>query len=274
MDLLLSLFSWIFIFVIVTIPFYIHYKKPIWKGKYSEALINHKLFGLSDDYIVFKDLWFSNYGHSTQIDHLVVSPYGVFVIETKGYKGWILGGEYSEKWTQNIYGRKYEFYNPIRQNEGHVRFLRRLLKYSVDIPFIPIVVFNNDAKIKVHIREHLVVNRKHIRSSIKRYKDVVLSDETIKWITQSILANVIPAEKEIVRKHKENIKRRKNQVKQSISNGVCPICGGKLVLRRGKYGRFYGCSNYPQCRFVSGKRKNHSWLNLKIEECWHWLCNI
>ena len=30
----------------------------------------------------------------------------------------------------------------------------------------------------------------------------------------------------------------------------CPICKGKLVLRKGRYGDFYGCENYPDCKFT------------------------
>lgn len=95
---------------------------PMWKGKYSEKLVNNKIQELPEEYVVFNDLLFESSGYSTQIDHIVVSPYGVFVIETKGYKGWILGGENSEYWTQTIYKSKHQFYNPIKQNAGHVRF--------------------------------------------------------------------------------------------------------------------------------------------------------
>lgn len=66
---------------------------PMWKGKYSEKLVNNKIQELPEEYVVFNDLLFESNGYSTQIDHIVVSPYGVFVIETKGYKGWILGRE-------------------------------------------------------------------------------------------------------------------------------------------------------------------------------------
>ena len=101
---------------------------PEWKGKYSEKLAYHKMLELPDEYHIFNDLFFENNGYTTQIDHVVVSPYGVFVIETKGYKGWILGGENSDYWTQVIYKFKAQFYNPIKQNDGHVRFLRHILQ--------------------------------------------------------------------------------------------------------------------------------------------------
>lgn len=130
------------IILFITLAIFIKLKMPMWKGKYSEKLVYNEILELPEEYFIFNDLLFDSNGRSTQIDHIVVFPYGVFVIETKGCKGWILGGENSEYWTQTIYKSKYQFYNPIKQNEGHVRFLRHLLKCSVDIPFIPIVVFN------------------------------------------------------------------------------------------------------------------------------------
>lgn len=37
---------------------------------------------------------------------------------------------------------------------------------------------------------------------------------------------------------------------ESKAAGKCPRCGGELVKRNGRYGPFYGCSNYPQCRYT------------------------
>ena len=202
----------IILFLVLII--FIRLKMPMWKGKYSEKLVNNKIQELPEEYVIFNDLLFESNGYSTQIDHIVVSPYGVFVIETKGYKGWILGGENSEYWTQTIYKSKHQFYNPIKQNAGHVRFLRHLLRCSVDIPFIPIVVFNNDAELKVHI------------------------------------VNSIIADKEKLKQHKHNAKARQYRSSDLINQGICPQCGGQLLLRHGKYGTFYGCSNYPKCKFT------------------------
>lgn len=129
------------------------------KGKIAEKMVYHKLMQLPEEYHVIDDVLFMSNGRSTQIDHIVVSPYAVFVIETKGYKGWILGGENSEYWTQIIYKRKSTFYNPIHQNDGHIRFLKFLLKDLGNIPFVPIVVFNNEAELKVNVNTHIVVNR-------------------------------------------------------------------------------------------------------------------
>ena len=238
----------IILFLVLII--FIRLKMPMWKGKYSEKLVNNKIQELPEEYVIFNDLLFESNGYSTQIDNIVVSPYGVFVIETKGYKGWILGGENSEYWTQTIYKSKHQFYNPIKQNAGHVRFLRHLLRCSVDIPFIPIVVFNNDAELKVHIVNSLVVNRYSLKRTILQHRTSVLNQETTDWIVRTINQNRIIADKEKLKQHKHNAKARQYRSSDLINQGICPQCGGQLLLRHGKYGTFYGCSNYPKCKFT------------------------
>ena len=91
------------------------------KGAIGEKRVAHILKKLPEDrYKVINNLLIQNNGYTTQIDHIVVSVYGIFVIETKTYKGWIYGGENSDYWTQNIYGNKYQLRNPIHQNYGHI----------------------------------------------------------------------------------------------------------------------------------------------------------
>ena len=64
---------------------------------------------------------------TSQIDHLVLSEYGIFVIETKRYKGWIFGSEKAENWTQVIFKEKHQFRNPVKQNWSHVYALKSVL---------------------------------------------------------------------------------------------------------------------------------------------------
>lgn len=221
------------------------------KGKLSEELAYRKMLELSDEYHIFNDLFLESNGYSTQIDHIVVSPYGVFVIETKGYKGWIFGNEDSECWTQILYRRKYKFYNPIKQNESHVRKIRYLLQNSVDIPIIPIVVFNDNAELKINVQNHIVVNRYYLAQAIQQYKERIISLETKQWIIETLNKYLVYEDDEKHQNHMAHIQQSKYRRTYRISQGVCPECGGKLIQRNGKYGIFYGCSNYPKCRFTT-----------------------
>lgn len=228
----------------------IHQTKINAKGKVSEGLSYLKMLRLSDEYIIINDLLFSDHGHSTQIDHIIISPYGIFVIETKGYKGWILGGEDSEYWIHSLYNSKYQFYNPVRQNDGHVRFLRRLLKDYGDIPIIPIVVFNNSATIKVNVFNHWVINRRNLLDTIRQYDTIAISDNDIDSIVKLIQDNT-KTDSTSKKQHIKYTKEQHNQAEIRRRNNICPNCGGQLVKRNGKYGSFYGCSNYPKCKYTT-----------------------
>ncbi len=59
---------------------------------------------------------------TTQIDHIFVSRYGVFVVETKNMSGWIFGNERDRQWTQRFRnGHKTRLQNPLRQNYRHTK---------------------------------------------------------------------------------------------------------------------------------------------------------
>ena len=105
-------------------------KIPEIRGHIEEKKVSAFLATLpSYEYKIFNDILLATESGTTQIDHIVVSRFGIFVIETKNYRGWITGNE-------------------------------------------------------------------------------------------------------------------------NIRAGICPKCGGNLVLRNGKYGSFYGCSHYPTCKFT------------------------
>lgn len=80
---------------------------------------------------MLKDLTLPSRGGTTQIDHVVVSRFGIFVIETKNMKGWIYGSADQAQWTQVIYRHKSKFQNPIRQNYKHVKAIQELLDVEV-----------------------------------------------------------------------------------------------------------------------------------------------
>lgn len=220
------------------------------KGKVGEKQVASILKKLpEDEYKVINDLLLSSGGHSTQIDHIVVSVYGVFVIETKFYNGRIYGGENSEYWTQNIYGNKYKFRNPIQQNQGHIRALRFLLKKYGNIPFISIVAFSRQASLGVDSHTS-VIYWDEILSVIRQNENQVLTKSQVWDIYDCLLANN-SEDKKAKEEHIYNV--RHNELKRDIAveNGICPKCGGNLTLRQGKYGKFYGCSNYPRCKYTT-----------------------
>ena len=88
---------------------------------------------------------------TTQVDHILVSRYGVFVIETKDYKGWIFANPKQASWTQVLFNAKFRFQNPIFQNYRHVRAVQDLLDFLPPEAVRSVVVFTGDAEFKTDV---------------------------------------------------------------------------------------------------------------------------
>lgn len=230
-------------FVIVVAIF-----RPSILGNRGEAKVCSILSKLPEsDYIVRNDILLKTGRGTSQIDHVVVSVYGIFVIETKNISGWILGDQYGDEWVKNVYGNKYRFRNPLKQNYGHVKALERALELPFSI-FIPIVVFSRRARLKIETKQAVIYPDK-LLETIAEYQQPLLTTNEINSIAQKIDELTITS-RENKKEHVDNIRRTAIECERKINSGICPKCNGRLVLRTGKYGKFYGCSNYPTCRFT------------------------
>ena len=191
---------------------------------------------------VINDLIIDHDGKSSQIDHIVINPRGVFVIETKNYSGRIYGSESQHEWTQVLaFGKvKNKLYNPLKQNATHVYHVKRIIG---DLPIYSLVVFiqNNTKYITAPNVIPVIKLKKYLNTGAE-----VLSEDQMKITYDLLLAN---KSKISTREHVRNI----HVQQQEIRDGICPRCGGKLVLKNGQYGDFFGCSNYPKCKFKMKK---------------------
>ena len=127
------------------------------KGKRGEKRVFNILSKcLPDGFIVLNDIYLpSSDGTTTQIDHIVVSQYGVFVVETKNYSGWIFANARDDEWTQVIYRRKSRFQNPLRQNYRHICALAECLGISKDY-FHGVVAFTEKCTFKTPMPDGVV----------------------------------------------------------------------------------------------------------------------
>ncbi|MCB2294325.1 NERD domain-containing protein [Clostridium algoriphilum] len=115
---------------------------PKIKGAIGEKSVAFFLSGLDKrKYKLINNIMLLVGNKTTQIDHVIVSNYGIFVIETKNYKGWILGNEFDDNWKQVIYKHKEKLQNPIKQNYGHIQALKEVLNDFKDIKYISIIAF-------------------------------------------------------------------------------------------------------------------------------------
>ncbi len=258
--------SMIAIVVIAALSAAVKIMVPKIKGKSGEVSIALLLKKLgTEDYIVLNNIMLNTSGadganiNTSQIDHVIVSRYGLFSIETKNYKGWITGTENGAKWTQTIYKTKNQFMNPIRQNYGHVKALEALIRENsgkcglmenTDVPIYPIVTFSGESTLKVKIDKADVVYWGQLVTTIKKYStEKILTEDQMALIADLLREHNIDS-RENRKEHVQNIREEKTRKTESVASGICPKCGSSLVERSGKYGRFYGCSNFPDCKYT------------------------
>ncbi|EGC82600.1 NERD domain-containing protein [Anaerococcus prevotii] len=249
MDIKLSLGFLIGCILLVTI-----YKSKF-KGDIGELAVAVVLKDVDKEkYKILHDLKIENpkaLTKTSQIDHIIVSTFGIFCIETKGYKGKIYGKETSRQWCQYLTNKKNYFMNPVYQNYGHIKAIETILKNDYpNMTYYSIIAFSGEANLdKVETQNAKVCKIRDLENVIKALSvHKVCDKKDVKKIIQIIESN---KSKETDFNHAIDIKRIKKSNKEKIKENICPKCGAKLVEREGKYGKFIGCSNFPKCRFVT-----------------------
>jgi restriction system protein len=186
----------------------------------------------------------SNNG-TAQIDHLLVSPYGLFIVETKNKKGWIFGSESQAEWTQTIFKEKYTFQNPLRQTYRQKKVLSAFLNLDESL-IHPVVYFVGDCTFKTPLPINVI--NSGLARYIKSFQTHILSPQDIDHIVKTLEIHISNSTL-TKRDHLQSLKQRHS------STTTCPKCGSILVERTANKGanvnsKFLGCSNYPTCRFT------------------------
>lgn len=239
---------WIF-FIILVIFCGVFYRKII--GFMGEFWVRFELNKLpKDKYIILNNIMIKTNNTTHQIDHIVISRFGIFVIETKNYGGLIVGDEYKNSWIQYLGKSKYYFNNPIHQNYGHIKALEEILGLD-NSKFISIVCISNRANVKVKAKNVTQVD--FINDLIKSYEKEILKEDLNKIKNKIEKENII--DKASRKNHVKDIRTTIEENQKKEENMICPKCGGKLVERQGKYGKFIGCSNYPKCKYTIDIKK-------------------
>ncbi len=182
---------------------------------------------------------------TTQIDHLLVSEYGLFIVETKNLKGWIFGSENQAKWTQTLYREKFSFQNPLRQTFRQKKVLCEFLNLD-ESKVHTVVYFVGDCEIKTQLPANVINSR--LGRYIKRFQNRILSLADVNYLISALEQHL--SESTLTRRdHVRSLRQR------HASATVCPKCGSILVERTAKKGskagsKFLGCENYPRCRYT------------------------
>ena len=239
------------------------FSSPQKVGKQGEKIVEKEIKIMnffSREGKIIKNVYVPNKsGRTTEIDIIFITRSGVFVLEVKNYIGYIFGDEHREQWVKTVYKgknwigmnktEKQYFYNPIWQNKNHIRYLKNYL--DENIQFFSGIVFSGDCEIKdinIYSVETFVCHKddliKVVKKVIKAYPKV-LSNKDIDDLYSKLKS--LDGTKRVQKDHVKAIK--------NIEKGRCPLCGGKLVDRTAKRGnntgnQFYGCSNYPECKYT------------------------
>ena len=166
------------------------------------------------------------------------------MLETKNYSGRIYGLENQHEWTQYLADGNVtnKIYNPLKQNATHAYNVKKIVG---DLPVRSLVVFVQNNTQNIEAKNVISLNG---LKDILNYGQDVLSVEEMKSAYDALLnakSNISTEQ------HIQNVK----QQKINVERGYCPRCGSKLIIKKGKYGEFWGCSNYPKCKFIKNIHK-------------------
>ncbi|MDD2468925.1 MAG: NERD domain-containing protein [Desulfobulbus sp.] len=242
---LLKSFWWLIpIFLVIAF-----FKSSIGKGWFGELQVRFLSWLLLDKKIYHKihNVTLPTLDGTTQIDHVIISQFGIFVLETKNMTGWIFGGENQPQWTQRIYKQTFKFQNPLRQNFKHVKALELALQIPADT-IHSVVTFIGGSTFKTPMPPNVTWGAGFI-SYIKSFRELIFSESQVTKLLESIQSGRLAPTLATHQIHVHNLKSRSDL----NAERRCPKCGNPLVLRKAKSGphageQFWGCSAYPKCK--------------------------
>lgn len=185
---------------------------------------------------------------TTEIDEVLVTPAGIFVIEKKDFGAWIFGSENEEHWTA-VYrnGEKHRFQNPIRQNYRHIKALESYLAVPRSI-LSSVVAFSRRSRFKTRLPSNVLVGD-HV-AFVRSDENIALNPEEFDAICSRLnVLDTSSVNAASFDRHVQDLHARFENPTQ------CPKCGGRLVQRQSRKpgyegNTFLGCSNFPSCRYV------------------------
>lgn len=186
---------------------------------------------------------------ATQIDHVFISRFGIFVVETKHIRGWIYGGEADRSWTQNLHGEKWQFQNPLRQNYKHVKAVEHALGVGQHA-IHSVIVFTANTTFKTTMPRNITLLANFIRY-VKSFNQEVLSQEQVDCFVAELQRQALPKSHILRQQHV----RRLHQRSDPHAYRRCPKCGSRMVIRTARRGshvghQFWACSGYPKCKYT------------------------
>ena len=234
--------------------------KPQIKGWFGETALDRFLRLRLDSarYRILHDIMLpSDEGTTTQIDHIVISQWGIFVIETKTYSGWIFGAARDPQWTVTHYKRKDRFQNPHRQNYKHLATLSECLGIPLDY-FKTVIAFSSEATFKTEMPPEVLHFRDVPDYILRQSTGTLIPPEQVPEVESVILEWQNTLTRTQRSTHVQNLRKTHPQSapppppSADSTPPSCPNCGTPMVLRtrRSDGTPFWGCPRYPSCRGI------------------------
>ena len=197
------------VFVIGVLVAYLYLRSPSFIGSVGEARVNSSLrSNLNEhEYQVLTDLTLPTKSGTTQIDHVVLSRNGIFVIETKNMSGWIFGDADQARWTQVLYGSKYQHQNPLRQNYKHTKVVQNLLGIESK-QLYNVVVFVGTAEPKTHMPANVLWDTRELSDYIRSKQNGHFSDSQLQIFRERLDSAALDSSRETKRAHIKHLKKR------------------------------------------------------------------
>ena len=159
------------------------------------------------DYILLEDLTLPTGSGTTQVDHIVLSRFGVFVIETKNMSGWIFGGETQARWTQVMRSHKKQFQNPLRQNYLQVKAVQDLLGLELE-QLENLVAFVGSAKPKTEMPANVFWSRRDLLNYISSQKTARFTKDEMLDFARKLRSSALEANKHTRRAHIQHVREK------------------------------------------------------------------
>lgn len=211
------------------------------RGDKGEALVDKELRKLKEKHYLLNNysLFIKKRNSSVQIDHILIHPHGVFVIETKNYYGTIIPSSKGDLWYKVINNEKTIISNPIAQNKSHSYYVNNLLDKKYDVISIVVYAKNNAP----YMDDENIINLSDLLLFISSFPYKKKLDEIeMKSIYQKLIKEEKDVSSEEHIKHVKEIKQKKDmqreEMRMAIEEGVCPKCGAKILVK----GYTYKCS--------------------------------
>ena len=225
-------------------------------GFAGEYWVQKELNRLPGEYLFLSDVMLEIDGKTTQIDHIVFSKYGIFVIETKQRNTYITGNEHDKYWIVKAGRKKHYMYNPIHQNYGHKKAIEKILGLD-DNQVIDIVCVSGQANLRVKSNKVVRVERLVDRILFEKEEKI---EDYVSMAHRINAMNIVDKKyrKQHIEDIKENINNNTEELRKEVVMNRCPRCGNELVIRKGKTGEFIGCLSFPKCRYTKEIKKSNT----------------